>query len=155
MMLANSDHFANEVQSFVNEIKELLASSLEGETTLENFWSNKENKRASFTIRKSLRIANSLSDRLNLKCVYRLCTNSTGNHLATEASTFKIEFRSTKKFVPIVRFEYERNARTKPASHFQFHADSVELGLLLARAGKYETAAQQQNVHFPMGRRSV
>lgn len=50
-----------------------------------------------------------------------------------------------------MRFEYERNARNKPASHFQFHADSVELGLLLARAGKYSTAAQQQDVHFPMG----
>ena len=53
--------------------------------------------------------------------------------------------------MPVVRYEYESRARNKPASHFQFHADSVPLGLLLARAGKYETAAQQQDIHFPMG----
>ena len=112
---------------------------------------NGENKKAAFTVNKSLTIGKSLSNRLHLKCEYRLCTNSTGNHLATESSTFKVEFKSSKRFVPVVRFEYERNARNKPASHFQFHADSVELGLLLARAGKYKTAAQQQDVHFPMG----
>lgn len=32
-----------------------------------------------------------------------------------------------------------------PRSH------SVPLGLLLARAGRYETAAQQKDIHFPMG----
>ena len=27
----------------------------------------------------------------------------------------------------------------------------MPLGLLLARAGRYDTAAQQQDIHFPMG----
>ncbi|MBN9643830.1 hypothetical protein ACFSSC_00835 [Corynebacterium mendelii] len=147
----DSDQFVTEVDKFFTEIRTLLESTLEGETRVVFYSTNEEKKRAAFTIDKTLKIGKPQSDRLHLKCVYRLCTNSTGNHLAIELSTFKVEFKSVKKFVPVVRFEYDRNARNKPASHFQFHADSVELGLLLARAGRYKTAAQQQDVHFPMG----
>ena len=96
-------------------------------------------------------IAHSGSDRLVLRYDYLLRYEAASGELEVEKSTFKIEFRAKKKPVPVVRFEYESHARNKPATHFQFHADSVPLGLLLARAGKYETAAQQQDIHFPMG----
>lgn len=36
-------------------------------------------------------------------------------------------------------------------SHFHFHADSVPLGLVLARGGNHKASAQQQDIHFPMG----
>ncbi|WP_049168202.1 hypothetical protein [Corynebacterium propinquum] len=147
----DTNEFTNAVHSFADQIEALLEATLEGETKLEMIPPNWEKKKAAFSVQKSLVIGKSSSTRLHLRCEYRLCTNSTGNHLATESSTFKVEFKALKRFAPIVRFEYERNARNKPASHFQFHADSVELGLLLARAGKYSTAAQQQDVHFPMG----
>ena len=147
----DTNEFINAVHSFADQIETLLEATLEGETKLEMLPPNWEKKKAAFSVQKSLVIGKSSSTRLHLRCEYRLCTNSAGNHLATESSTFKVEFKALKRFAPIVRFEYERNARNKPASHFQFHADSVELGLLLARAGKYSTAAQQQDVHFPMG----
>lgn len=82
-------------------------------------------------------IAHSGSDRLVLRYEYLLRYDDVNDDVEIEKSTFKIEFRARKKPVPVVRFEYESQARNKPASHFQFHADSVPLGLLLARAGRY------------------
>ncbi|SNV77660.1 Uncharacterised protein [Corynebacterium imitans] len=143
--------FNDLVEAFASEIEELLDSTLAGETHLERLPTNAEKRRATFNASKVLHINHSGSKRLHLRCVFRLCTDSTGEYLAVEGSTFKVEFKALSRFVPIVRFEYDRSAWNKPASHFQFHADSVALGLLLARAGKYDTAAQQQDIHFPMG----
>ena len=143
--------FSARVNRFAEESKQLLESTLRGETRLETSPFNLSDFRAAFKLSQSLYVQRTGSDRLHLDCEYRLCKNSTGDYLAVDKSAFKIEFRALKKYVPIVRFEYERHARNKPASHIQFHADSVPLGLLLARAGKHDLAAQQQNIHFPAG----
>lgn len=147
----DKESFVAQVESFAHASKELLQNTLVGVTELTSYPLNVENLRASFQLSTPLTIAHSRSDRLNLTCHYRLCTNTTRNHLAVEASSFKIQFRAAKNFVPIVRFEYERDAYNKPPSHIHIHADSVPLGLLLARAGRYEAAAQQHAIHFPMG----
>ena len=128
-----------------------MESTLKGTPSLDSDYLNRETLRASFTLTHPITVRKSNSDRLNLECRYRLCTNSSGQHLAVEASTFAIRFKSAKSFVPIVRFEYDRDARSKPASHFHFHADSTPLGMVLARAGKYDNAIHQENLHFPMG----
>ncbi|WP_157464384.1 hypothetical protein [Corynebacterium lipophiloflavum] len=147
----DTHEFGERAERFANDTKSLVDSTLVGKTELETLPANVESLRATFNLSKSLVIATSGSDRLQLRCGYRLCVNTGGDDLAVETSTFKVGFNSKKKFVPIVRFEYDRNARSKPASHFQFHADSVALGLLLARAGRYETAEHQHKIHFPMG----
>ena len=110
-----------------------------------------DGERASVKGTHPVTLAHSGSDRLVLRYEYLLRFDGQSKLLEIEKSTFKIEFRALKKPVPVVRFEFEAHARNKPASHFQFHSDSVPLGLLLARAGKYDTAAQQQDIHFPMG----
>lgn len=133
------------------EIQGLLESTLVGATTLEIFETSKESLRSWFKISKELVIGKSGSNRLHLAVEFRLRPSSSGSGVAVEKSSIKVEFRATQRFVPIVRFEFDREARNKPSSHFQFHAESVPLGLLLARSGRYETAAQQQNIHFPLG----
>lgn len=143
--------FNDQVAEFATDVGALLSSTLVGETKFETLEVNSRQFRANLDISKALVISPSGSDRLHLRCAYRLCPNTDGSHLAVEKSSLKIEFKTVDKFVPIVRFEYDRGARNKPASHFQFHADSVALGLLLSRARRYEAAAQQQRIHFPMG----
>ena len=137
--------------TFVGEIQDLLESTLVGATTLEIFETSKESLRSWFKISKELVIGKSGSNRLHLAVEFRLRPSSSGSGVAVEKSSIKVEFKATQRFVPIVRFEFDREARNKPPSHFQFHAESVPLGLLLARSGRYETAAQQQNIHFPLG----
>ena len=149
----DSQTFSAKVHHFSSQSEDLLNDTLVGRTELSDFLISKDRNRATFNLTKSLEIEQSGSDRLSLRCEYRLCTSSDGTQIAIETSSYKVQFKALQKFVPIVRFEYERDARNKPSSHFQFHSDSVPLGLLLARAGKYDAAAHQQDVHFPMGHR--
>lgn len=147
----DTESFTLSVSDFAQDIQELLDSCLPGSTVFSDPKLSGDTLRAAFTASKELKILPSGSKRASISFEYGLCTNSTGNHLAVERSSFKIQYKAAKKFVPIVRIEYERNARNKPVSHFQVHADSVPLGLLLARGGQHDKAAQQQDVHFPMG----
>ena len=137
--------------TFVGEIQDLLENTLVGTTTLETFETSKETFRSWFKISKELAIGRSGSNRLHLAVDFRLRPSNSRSGVAVEKSSIKVEFKATQRFVPIVRFEFDREARNKPSSHFQFHAESVPLGLLLARSGRYETAAQQQNIRFPLG----
>lgn len=143
--------FKRSVESFAWDIKSVLDSSFAGEAQFDSPRINDEQLRATFQISKTLKVSSSKNSPLLIECMYRLCPNSTGHHLAVEASTFKIQYKLGKKAIPIVRFEYDRQARNKPVSHFHFHGDSVPLGLLLARAGRSDAAVQQHQVHFPMG----
>lgn len=143
--------FEEQATEFAQEIATLLDVTLVGEITANTFEINEEKLRAVIKRSKQLEIGRSNSKKLQLACEFRLCTNSTKKHLAIESSTFKVQYQSGQKYRPVVRFEYDRNSRNKPASHFQFHSDSVPLGLLLARAGNYDAAAQQQDIHYPMG----
>ena len=143
------DEFERRVGEFASEIRELLDACLPGNTQFKNARISSDTLRASFGATKKLDIRS--SDRASLVCGYNLCANSTGRHIAVEASSFSLEYQANSRPVPVVRFEYDRNANSKPVSHFHFHSDSVPLGLMLARAGKHEDSAQQQNLHFPMG----
>lgn len=140
----------NAVRAFMLLTVQLLERTLEGSSPIDAEILA-DGQRAFVEGTHPVIIAHSGSDRLVLRYEYLLRYDDVNDDVEIEKSTFKIEFRARKKPVPVVRFEYESQARNKPASHFQFHADSVPLGLLLARAGRYDTAAQQQDIHFPMG----
>ncbi|MGC2865435.1 hypothetical protein ACMG4H_11295 [Corynebacterium glutamicum] len=143
--------FEQQATEFAGEINDLLDTCLPGETDFTQAKVATEGFRANFKALKVLYLGSGRSERASISCEYNLCANSTGKHLAVDSSSFKVEFKAKKRFVPIVRFEYERHARNKPVQHFQFHAESLPLAILLARAGRYDVAAQQQDVHFPKG----
>lgn len=149
-MKTQYDLFEKAVHAFMRSTNDLLESALTGAPTIDARVFNDEG-RAILDGIHPITIAHSGSERLVLKFDYGLRFDPETQDLETDKSAFRIEFRALKKPVPIVRFEYEAAARNKPKSHFQFHADSVPLGLLLARAGRYDAAAQQQDVHFPLG----
>ncbi|BAU97433.1 hypothetical protein N24_3171 [Corynebacterium suranareeae] len=143
--------FQRQATEFALDIKDLLDTCLPGETGFRQGTVATEGLRANFEASKVLYLGKDRSNRASISCGYYLCANSTGKHLAVESSSFKVEFKANKRPIPIVRFEYERHARNKPVQHFQFHSESLPLAILLARAGRYDIAAQQQDVHFPMG----
>lgn len=117
---------------------------------IENRGSDDFNKR-SFSCEKVLKLANSQADRASLKCTYRVQLAPNRDELIEDATSFSIRYRSGKNPIPIVRVEFERDAHSKPKTHFHMHSDSVPFALLLARAGLHQQAGHQQDVHFPMG----
>lgn len=145
----DSRELEKQANAFAQQVQQLLDRCLPGESSFGQTTFEPTVGTVSFETFKGLTIRG--HQRASMSVGYRMCVNSTGQHLAVDSSTFKIEYRSTKKPVPIVRFEYDRHARNKPASHFQFHADSVPLGILLVRAGCHDKAVEQSKVHYPMG----
>lgn len=143
--------FNSQVQNFMQSICDLLEGCLVGDLSERSMTlASSDSLRAQFGLTKELRIKG--APLAMLLCQYRLCPNSTGNHLAIENSTIQLQYKAKKKPVPIVRFEYDRNPHSmKPSSHFHFHADSVPLGLFLYGAAGRAKAADQSKIHFPTG----
>ncbi len=62
---------------------------------------------------------------------YKLCVDSYGDHLAVEHSSFVL--KATLDRTPIIRWDYDRDARNKPSSHVQMTAHRGALSHLLSR----------------------
>ncbi|WKD61619.1 hypothetical protein CCICO_08015 [Corynebacterium ciconiae DSM 44920] len=137
-------------RDFVASLYALLEDCFPDQTDVEDLGVSATRLSASTKLRTPLRVR-SLNDKLQLVGVFKIGIDSSGSHIAVKSSSFRVLFQSANRNLPIVRFEFDRDARNKPASHFHFHSDSVPLALLLARAGRYDAAAQQHKVHFPMG----
>ena len=91
-------------------------------------------------------------DRVSLKVEFTVAMGDS-IHLTVEKSAFGLWVRpdQTRGARPIVRIEYDRDARSKPAAHVHFHAESAELGWLYGTAGK--TLPRMDEMHFPVGGR--
>lgn len=145
--------FQTAATSFAQEIRALLDATLPGDTSFDDSGLRSENFKASFRATKPLSIRPGDSSVPLVSCEYGLCPNTSGQHLAVERSSFRLAYRTEEKLrpKPIVRFEYERNAHSKPVSHVHVHADSVPMGYFLLLANKPDTAFQQSDLHFPTG----
>lgn len=88
---------------------------------------------------------------LELTVEYRVQSDEEGQWMTVAASTFGLWITARGKPRPVVRIEYERDARGKPPAHVHFHAESTEVGWLYGRAGM--PAPRLQEFHFPLGGR--
>ena len=79
---------------------------------------------------------------------YKLCVDSYGDHLAVEHSTFVL--KATLDRTPIIRWDYDRDAKGKPSSHVQMTAHRGALSHLLSRLN-HETSHSIESLHMPMG----
>ena len=52
-------------------------------------------------------------DLASLRAIFKLCTDSHSKHLAVEHSTF--ELKANLDRAPIIRWDYDRDARSKPS----------------------------------------
>jgi hypothetical protein len=78
----------------------------------------------------------------------RFCLDSTETYLAVEQSVFKVT--ATVDRTPIVRYDYDRLARSKPSSHIQIHAHRGAISHVLSQAGHPKPHALE-SLHFPTG----
>lgn len=78
----------------------------------------------------------------------RFCLDSSNTYLAVEQSGFKVT--ATIDRTPIVRYDYDRDARAKPCSHLQIHAHRGALSHVLSQNGHPEPHALEA-LHFPTG----
>lgn len=79
---------------------------------------------------------------------YKLCVDSYGDHLAVEHSSFVL--KATLDRAPIIRWDYDREARSKPSSHVQMTAHRGALSHLLSRLN-HATPHSIESLHMPMG----
>ena len=79
---------------------------------------------------------------------FRCTWDSARTYLAVEKSTIKLTALVDR--APIFRFEYERDAHSKPAAHIQVHGHRGALSHLLSRA-RHETPHSMEALHLPVG----
>jgi hypothetical protein len=79
---------------------------------------------------------------------YKLCVDSYGQHLAVEHSSFVLKAKVDR--TPIIRWDYDREARSKPNSHVQITAHRGALSHLLSRLD-HKTPHSIESLHVPMG----
>ncbi|AGF71178.1 hypothetical protein [Corynebacterium halotolerans] len=137
--------------SFVEEILHLLEACFPDHADVEFPVVNGETFRASVSISLRLSSAGSPSKPGELVIRYKMSLNRSRTELAIQESSFQIRYVQKRKVLPVVRFEYEREARNKPVSHIHFHSDSVPLALLLQRNKQVDKAFHQADLHYPMG----
>lgn len=143
--------FEEQVLSFTDEIRKILDGCLLGELCFEQDAYLPAEYRIAFKGKKHLHVASVDVPVAELHVQYALTVNSTGNHLAVRNSSFKLVYSRGKAQSPVLRYEFDRETRNKPSSHLHFHSESVPISLLLASAGEYKQAFEQQNIHFPLG----
>ncbi len=78
----------------------------------------------------------------------RFCLDSSERYLAVEQSIFKVTAVIDR--TPIVRYEYDRLARSKPSSHIQIHAHRGAISHLLSQ-NKHREPHALESLHFPTG----
>ncbi|MGH3767948.1 MAG: hypothetical protein ACRDS0_10115 [Pseudonocardiaceae bacterium] len=76
------------------------------------------------------------------------CLDSYQQFLAVEESTYQLIAQVDR--APIMRFEYERGATTKPRAHVQVHAHRGALSHLLSQA-RHPTPHSMESLHLPVG----
>lgn len=84
----------------------------------------------------------------HLHVFQRFRLDSTGTYLAVEQSVFKLNAIIDR--TPIVRYDYDRDARAKPSSHIQVHAHRGALSHLLSQTG-HAHPHELASLHLPTG----
>lgn len=79
---------------------------------------------------------------------FRCTWDSARTFLAVDKSTIKLSALLDR--APIFRFEYERQAHSKPRAHIQVHGHRGALSHLLSRAG-HENPHSMEALHLPVG----
>lgn len=83
-----------------------------------------------------------------LSVIYKLCVDSFSRYLAVEHSSFALKAKLDR--APIIRWEYDREARSKPSSHVQITAHRGALSHILSRLN-HDTPHSIESLHLPMG----
>jgi hypothetical protein len=83
-----------------------------------------------------------------LSANFKLCVDSHQTHIAVEHSSFVLKAKLDR--TPIIRWDYDRDARSKPRSHVQITAHRGALSHLLSRLD-HKAPHNIESLHIPMG----
>lgn len=142
--MAPSPDLVSEVERFTSETESLLRACFEEvqDPIVETY-----QDRVVVKIVVSLR--NKSKKKLaELDILQRFCLDSTETFLAVEQSVFKVTAHVDR--TPIVRYDYDRLARSKPSSHIQIHAHRGAISHVLSQTSHPEPHALE-SLHFPTG----
>ncbi|MGH3545386.1 MAG: hypothetical protein ACRDPW_05625 [Mycobacteriales bacterium] len=138
--------FSEAVGSFASEVQALLDAVLPGKRIV-----RVEEQGQSFMVKTDpLWLPLTVKDEplAELRVWLACCADSSGDYLAVAESAFVL--RSTLDREPLVWLEYDRAARTAPASHWQVHAERGAFSHLLAHA-KAKAPHDLSSLHLPVG----
>lgn len=151
-MPLNHDQFNRKVLDFAKDIGDALSCfhehSWTGEITVAD--TDSERLRAVLDAKLDLCAHNGSQDGTLavFSVIYKLCVDSYGDHLAVEHSSFVLKAKVDR--TPIIRWDYDREAYSKPSSHVQMTAHRGALSHLLSRLD-HENPHSIESLHMPMG----
>ncbi|MEB3020387.1 hypothetical protein [[Mycobacterium] crassicus] len=151
---AELETFQNGVANFAFDLSyALLALHVDSQAsaTLEAIFRENETRAviaAEFPLLARCDDGSTRGDLATLRANYKLCLDSYGKYLAVEHST--LELKSTLERAPIIRWDYDRDAHSKPHSHVQVTAHRGAASHILSQL-EHPTPHSFQSLHIPMG----
>lgn len=146
------DEFNNAVTAFAGDVERAVSCFPAQNWTIDAELAHPDSDRLRSVVeaKVDLRAAHDKSGRglAELAAIYKLCVDSYGNHLAVEHSSFVLNAKLDR--TPLIRWDYDRDARSKPSSHVQVTAHRGALSHLLSRL-EHETPHSIESLHIPMG----
>jgi hypothetical protein len=145
------EQFNEQVVSFTNDIENaFLALKHNGKWQIDAELAAPDSSRLRAVVDGTIQLiaGDDAPELAKLTVKYKLCADSFSEFLAVEHSSIALKARIENS--PIIRWEYDRDARSKPSSHVQVHAHRGALSHILSQLG-HETPHIIESLHLPMG----
>lgn len=146
------EEFNTEVTAFVNDVEGAVGCFPTQQWTVTADLASPDTDRLRSVVDAKLDLRGPLDGSRDgiaeLSANYKLCVDSYGTHIAVEHSSFVLKAKLDR--APIIRWDYDRDARSKPRSHVQVTARRGALSHILSRLD-HETPHSIESLHVPMG----
>ncbi len=152
-MALTHDDFNAEIASFVNDVERAINCFPTQLWTIEAELVSPDSDRMRSVIDAKVDLLGihdeSLAGLAELSANFKLCVDDSHQvHIAVEHSSFILKAKVDR--TPIIRWDYDRDARAKPRSHVQITAHRGALSHLLSRLD-HKAPHNIEALHIPMG----
>ena len=143
--------FNEQVVNFTNDIENAFVALRHNDTwAIEAELASPDSSRLRAVVDGSVQLCTGDEARelAKLTVKYKLCADSFSEFVAVEHSSIALKAKIENS--PIIRWEYDRDARSKPSSHVQVTAHRGALTHILSQLG-HTTPHLIESLHLPMG----
>lgn len=151
-MPLSSDDFNTEVSAFTNDVEQAISCFSTQRWTIDADLVSPDSDRMRSVVDAKVELLGrhdakdaSLAE---FTANFKLCVDSHQTHIAVEHSSFVLKAKLDR--APIIRWDYDRDARAKPRSHVQITAHRGALSHLLSRLD-HRTPHSIESLHIPTG----
>jgi hypothetical protein len=146
------DDFNAEVSSFVNDVERAINCFPTQHWTIDVELVHPDSDRLRSVVDAKVDLLGihdaPMTGLAELSANFKLCVDSRQTHIAVEHSSFVLKAKVDR--TPIIRWDYDRDARMKPRSHVQITAHRGALSHLLSRLD-HKTPHSIESLHIPTG----